>query len=171
MVLASFLGGRREQRNFFAFRFIWPLRSASPNVLVNHCLLRPDIQLSSPSGTYSRSIAASIVTSEIGGFVLTSNSLNMYHYSTRKGFSQTREKVVDLKRKKLGEVPAQSCCWTWIASSSQDWIYVEAKAILQKEHITLLRRKGYAFGAFWRISLVTFFETLTFLVVREGLGN
>ena len=36
-------------------------------------------------------------------------------------------------------------------------LHVEAKAILQKEHITLLRKKGYAFGAFWRISLVTFF--------------
>ena len=50
-------------------------------------------------------------------------------------------------------------------------MYVEAKAILQKEHITLLRKKGYAFGAFWRISLVTFFETLTFLTLREGIGT
>jgi len=47
-------------------------------------------------------------------------------------------------------------------------MYVEAKAILQKEHITLLRKKGYAFGAFWRISLVTFFETLTFLTYCKG---
>ena len=48
-----------------------------------------------------------------GGLVLpvmSSNSFNICHYSTRKGFSQTRGKVVDLKRKKLGEVPAQSCC-------------------------------------------------------------
>ena len=74
-------------------------------------------------------------------------------------------------QKCLGEVPAQICCWTWIASSSQDWIYLEAKVILQKEHITLLRKKGYAFGAFWRISLVTFFETLTFLNGRFETGN
>ena len=40
---AIILGGEAEQRNFFAFRFIWPLRSAWHNVLVNHCLLRPDI--------------------------------------------------------------------------------------------------------------------------------
>ena len=168
-----FLRGRREQRNFFAFRFLWPLRSAWPNFLVKLRLLHPDVSLSSPSGTYWRSIATRIVASEMGGLVppvMSSNSLNMCQYSTRKGFSQTREKVVDLKRKKLGEVPAQSCCWTWIASS-QDWIYVEAKAILQKEHITLLRRKGYAFGAFWRISLVTVFETLTFLKGRPDTGN
>ena len=36
-------GGRREQRNFFAFRFLWPLRSAWPNFLVKLRLLRPDI--------------------------------------------------------------------------------------------------------------------------------
>ena len=34
--------------------------------------------------------------------VMSSSSLNMCQYSTRKGFSQTREKVVDLKRKKFG---------------------------------------------------------------------
>ena len=83
-----------------------------------------------------------------------------------------KEKVVDLKRKKLGEVPAQRCCWTWIAFRHKtEYMYVEAKAILQKEHITLLRRKGYAFGAFWRISLVTFFETLTFLKGKSETGN
>ena len=54
---ASFLGGKREQRNFFAFRFIWPLRSAGPKELVKLRQLRPYIQLSSPSGTNWRSIA------------------------------------------------------------------------------------------------------------------
>lgn len=54
---ASFLWGRREQRIFFAFRFIWPPRSAWPKELVKLRQLRPYIQLSSPSGAYSRSIA------------------------------------------------------------------------------------------------------------------
>ena len=54
---ASFLGRRQEQRKFFAFRFIWPPRSAWPKELVKLRQLRPYIQLSSPSGANSRSIA------------------------------------------------------------------------------------------------------------------
>ena len=54
------------------------------------------------------------VASEMGGLVpslLASNSLNVNQYSTRKGFSQTREKVVDLKRKKFGgSSSAKLCC-------------------------------------------------------------
>ena len=90
---ASFLGGRREQRNFFAFRFIWPPRSAWPKELVKLRQLRPYIQLSSPLGAYSRSIVTDLVASEMGGLVpslLASNSLNMNQYSPGKGFSQTR---------------------------------------------------------------------------------
>ena len=102
--------------------------------------------------------------------VLASNSLNTNRYSTRKGFSQTREKVVDLKRKKFGGSSSAkllllnlNCFFVTRLN-----LYVEAKAILQKEHITLLRKKAYAFGAFWRISLVTLFETLTFLTYCKG---
>ena len=57
---ASFLWGRREQRIFFAFRFIWPPRSAWPKELVKLRQLRPYIQLSSPSGAYSRSIVTDL---------------------------------------------------------------------------------------------------------------
>ena len=81
--------------------------------------------------------------------VMSSNSLYMCQYSTRKGFSQTREKVVDLKRKKFGGSSSAklllnlNCFFVTRLN-----LYVEAKAILQKEHITLLRKKAYAFGAF-----------------------
>ena len=124
---ASFLGGKREQRNFFAFRFIWPPRSAWPKELVKLRQLRPYIQLSSPSGAYSRSIVTDLVASEMGGLVpslLASNSLIMHQYSTRKGFSQTREKVVDLKRKKFGGSSSAKLLLNLNCFSSQDWIYM-----------------------------------------------
>ena len=101
---ASFLGGRREQRNFFAFRFIWPPRSAWPKELVKLRQLRPYIQLSSPLGAYSRSIVTDLVASEMGGLVpsvLASNSLNMYQYSTRKGFSTNKRKGCWFKTQKV----------------------------------------------------------------------
>ena len=81
--------------------------------------------------------------------VLASNSLNTNRYSTRKGFSQTREKVVDLKRKKFGGSSSAKLLLNLNCSFvTRLNLHVEAKAILQKEHITLLRKKGYAFGAF-----------------------
>ena len=51
------LGGSGNNEISLLFVFIWPLRSAGPKELVKLRQLRPYIQLSSPSGTYWRSIA------------------------------------------------------------------------------------------------------------------
>ena len=160
-------------KKFLHFRFFGKIRSAWCVILVKLYFLRLHVQLSSRLETYLLSLVTNIVASEMGRLALpllaskTFDSVASPQYLKTKGFA-----FCWFNTKLFGRTSSAKLFYSQnklILLLPRKREYIMTKAIPQKGHITLLRIKANTFGAFWRNSLVLFFNHS--LSLREGLGK